>query len=231
LRNGERPERRKALASIEEARRAQFKQAKSDWERSEKLAGTRATSKEQWDRDYFAMLRSQAQLDEAVAERALVEAPPRPEDVAAAEGNVAAAEARLGLAKAELARTQLLAPSAGRVLKIFAEPGELASPTTAEPVLLLADLSKRRVRAFVEELDAARVKAGQRAIVTADGFPGKSFNGQVALVVPRMGRGTLQTDEPGEHKDVYFREVVIDLESAEELPINLRVQVKIQVQL
>jgi len=137
----------------------------------------------------------------------------------------------VGLAEAELAKTRLLAPSDGRILQIFAEPGEQAGPdrlTTPQPVFLLADLAKRRVRAFVEELDAARIEVGQRANVTADGLPGREFEGTVTLVMPRMGRRGPQSDAPGEYKDLYFREALIDLDAGDELPINLRVEVRIR---
>jgi multidrug resistance efflux pump len=228
LRNGERAERRKAAAAIEEARKVILQQTKVDWERSRKLAENRSASREEYDRAYFTMLRASAECDEAIAERALVEAAARPDEIAIEEGNVAAAEARLRLAEAELAKTRLLAPSDGRILQIFAEPGEQAGPAMAQPILLLADLSKRRVRAFIEELDATRVVVGQRAQVTADGLPGREFDGTVALVMPRMGQRGPRSDAPGEFKDLYFREALIDLDAGEELPINLRVQVRIR---
>jgi multidrug resistance efflux pump len=227
LRNGERAERRKAAAAAEEARRVVLQQTKSDFDRSEKLAKARSASREEYDRSYFAMLRAGAELDEALAQRAEVEAAARPDDVAIEEGNVAAAEAQLRLTEAELAKTRILAPCDGRILQIFSDPGEQASPAMAQPILLLADLSKRRVRAFVEELDATRVEVGQRAKVTADGLPGREFEGTVALVMPRMGERGPRSDNPGEYKDVYFREALIDLDAGDELPINLRVQVKI----
>ncbi|HEV3120447.1 MAG TPA: efflux RND transporter periplasmic adaptor subunit, partial [Isosphaeraceae bacterium] len=198
-----------------------------DSERSQKLAGTHSTSREQQERDFYTMQRAEADLAEATSERALVEAPAREDEVAASEGRLRAAEAQLGLAQAELAKTRLLAPCSGRILQVYADPGEMAGPTSAQPVMLLADLSKRRIRAFIEELDAGRVEAGQSAVVTADGFPGKVFPGKVTLVVPRMGRRALQTDAPGEYKDLYFRETMIDLEEGAELPLNLRVQVRI----
>jgi multidrug resistance efflux pump len=227
LRNGERAEKRRAIAAAETAKRAIFDQAKKDWERSQKLAGTQSTTREQRDRDYYTMRRSEADLEEAASERALIEAPARADEVAASEGRVRAAEAQLGLAQAELAKTRILAPCDGRILQIYADPGEMAGPSSAQPVMLLADLSKRRIRAFIEELDADRVQVGERAVVTADGFPGKLFTGRVAMVVPRMGRRALQTDAPGEYKDLYFREAMIDMEDGAELPLNLRVQVRI----
>jgi multidrug resistance efflux pump len=227
LRNGERPERRKAFAAAEEARRVISEQAEADWKRSQRLAGTTASSKEQFDNDRFKMRRARAELAEAVAEHALVEAPARKEDIAAAEGRVAAAEAKLRLAETDLAKTRLTARSAGRILQVHAEPGELATPASVQPLLTMADLSHRRVRAFIEELDAGRVHAGQRAIVTADGYPGQEYAGTVAVVIPRMGKRAPQTDQANEYKDMYFREVLIDLDSSADLPVNLRVQVRI----
>ncbi len=229
LRNGERAEKRRALAAVEEARRAQFQQTKANWGHSQKLFERRSVSQEERDRVYLAMVRAQAELDEATAERAIVEAPARADEVAEAEGRVAAAEAKLRLAEAELAKTRLFAPFDGRVLQVYAEPGELAGPGAAQPVLLLADASRRRVRAFVEELDAARVRVGQPAVVIADGLPGQEFRGKVGMVAPRMGKRDLLSDAPGEYKDLYFREVLIDLDAGTELPLNLRVQARIQM--
>jgi multidrug resistance efflux pump len=221
--NGERAEKRDSFAALEKAKKAVYEQAKAEWERSRRLTPSSTVSQEQHDENHFKMLRTLAEWQQAQAERALIEAPARADEVAAAQGRLAAAEAQLRLAEAELAKTRLVAPSSGRILQVYAEPGELAGPATVQPVLRLADVSKRRVRAFVEELDAARVEVNQRAIVTADGFPGKEFVGRVTQLVPRMGQRTPQSDAPGESKDVYFREVLIDLEGGDELPLNLRV--------
>ena len=230
LTNGERIEKRRALTAAANGRRAIYLQAKAEYERAEGLRTSRAYSQEQLEGAYFKMARAEADWQEARAEAALVEAPARADDVRAAQAKVAAAQARLRLAQAELAKTRLLAPGAGRVLQVYAEPGELAGPATPQPVLVMADLSRRRVRAFVEELDVAKVKVGQPAVVTADGWPGQEFKGTVAVVVPRLGKRSPQSDAPGEYKDLYFREVLIDLGATAELPTNLRVQVRIRVQ-
>jgi hypothetical protein len=44
-----------------------------------------------------------------------------------------------------------------------------------------------------------------------------------------MGRRAILSDAPGGYKDLYFREIMVDLDAGEELPLNLRVQVRIQV--
>jgi multidrug resistance efflux pump len=228
LNNGERAEKRAALKASADARRATYVQAQKDWERVKRLVETRAASQEQHDAAYYRLLQVKSELEQAEVEHALVEAPARKDEVAAAEGRVRAAEARLRLARVELAKTRLRAPTRGRVLRVYAEPGELAGPASAQPILLFADLSRRRVRAFVEELDAFRVEVGQGAVVTCDGLPGKEFRGAVREVLPRMGKRGPKTDAPEEYKDVYFREVIIELAGGEELLLNLQVRVKIQ---
>jgi HlyD family secretion protein len=228
--NGERPERRKALEAAEEAKKLTYAQAKGAYDRTQRLKAAGATSREESDRESYGVERARAEMEEAAAEHALVEAPARLDEVAVAEGLVAVAESKLRLAQAELAKTILQAPTDGRILRVFAEPGEVAGPTTAEPVLLMADLSHIRVRAFVEELDASKVRPGQTATVTADGLPGKHFPGKVVHVAPRMGRRAPQTDAPGEYKDLYYREVLIEPEGAEQLPLNFRVLARIRVE-
>ena len=230
VRNGERADKRKSLAAIQEAKALAYRQAKGALERTQRLWDNHSISRDEYDRDFYAAERARAEMDQAVAEHALVEAAARPDEITENEAQVAASNARLQMARAELAKTRLVAPTAGRVLRVFAEPGEVAAPTTLQPVLLMADLSRIRVRAFVEELDANRVRIGQEATVTADGLPGKLLPGKVTQIAPRMGRRAPQTDAPGEYKDLYYREVIIEPEGADELPLNYRVLARIRVE-
>jgi RND family efflux transporter MFP subunit len=178
----------------------QCRQAQSEWQRTQKL-GSATLSRERFDADHSKFQQAQAHLEQA--------------------------EARVRLAEAELARTRLTAPFAGRVLQVIARPGQLVGPAGTEPVLILADLSRRRVRAFVDEWDALRLGKGQRAVVSADSLPGREFNGQVAEVLFRMGKDAPHSNAPGEYKDVYYRTVLIDLPQGSDLPVNYRVQVRI----
>jgi HlyD family secretion protein len=227
LTSGPRPEKRQALAALARARRAVYLQAKDECQRARTLSNRQAISQEQSEGAYFKMLRTEAELREAEADQALVEGPAREEDMTLANARVLAARARVRTAEAELARTRIRAPRAGRILQTHAEPGELAGPGSSQPLLLLADLSRLRVRAFVEELDALRVAPGQAATITVDGLAGKVFHGRVARVMPRMGTRAAPADLAAERKDMYYREVLIDLEPGKELPLNLRVQVQI----
>ncbi len=68
----------------------------------------------------------------------------------------------------------------------------------------------------------ASVPSSPRTATPARNFPARS-----TLVIPRMGKRAPQTDQANEYKDMYFREVLIDLESTADLPVNLRVQVRV----
>lgn len=204
-------ETQKAQVALAEAEltsaEAQLEQAKADWGRSQSIHRMQsgAISAQAVDADRCRWLVGQARVAETAA--------------------------RLRLAKAELAKTQVRSPIAGRVLQIHHEPGTLVEPRKhGDPVLRLADVSRRRVRAWVEELDVAKVAVGQRAELTADGFSGKTFTGRVVEVAGRMGKDAPHSDAPGEYRDVYYREVVIELDGGEQLPLNLRVQVYIEGQ-
>jgi multidrug resistance efflux pump len=229
VRNGERKEKREAVAALVEACKATLEQTSREMQRARRISSSRAGSQEDLDQKVAAHLRAKANLNNALAEKALVNAEARVEDMQAADARVAVARAKVQLAEADLAKTRLTAPSDGIVLQTFAEQGEVTGPTSTQPVLLLGNMTRRRVRAFVEELDVARVRLGQEAVVTAEGFPGKEFAGKIAVIVPRMGKRAPQSDQPSEYKDLYFQEILIDLEPGTSLPANLRVRTKIVV--
>lgn len=225
--NGERPEKRKALADAEAALKAMFEHAEAKWKRAKGASDKGVGSADQLEEALFTYERLRAEYEKAKSERALVEAPARADEVAAAQAKIRAAQARLSLAHAELSRTRLTAPCNGTILQRFAEPGDMAGPATTHPILVLADLSRLRVRAFIEELDVARVRVGQPAVITADGLPDQKFTGVVTDVLPRMGRRGIETNAPGEYKDIYHREILIDLDDGQSLPVSLRVRARI----
>jgi HlyD family secretion protein len=105
------------------------------------------------------------------------------------------------------------------------EPGDLLSPDAASPAVVVADVSKLRVRAFVEETDAPRVRTDLAARVTVDGLPGKEFTGVVSDVSPRMSEKQHFDGNPEELYDTMVREVLIDLTYDAALVIGLRVDV------
>ena len=93
--------------------------------------------------------------------------PARPEEITAAERNVAAEEASLAQASIQLERRRLTAPAPGRVEETFYEVGERVSP--GQPVVSLLPDANVKVRFFLPEEKLAAVKIGDTVAVSCDG--------------------------------------------------------------
>ena len=170
---------------------------------------------------------SQAALDSArmalsVAQDRLREQQDALRRVKAASGT--ALPSRLeGLAEAELEKTRIRTPAAGTVLQVHAKVGELAVPSSEQPLLTLGDLSALRVRAELDERDVAKVRVGQRVVVRADAFRGREFEGRVASIEQIVGPGRINARGPRKFSDVDVMEVVIDLADAGPLVSGMQV--------
>ena len=227
LLNGPRPQERAEARALHQAKQAELERAQLTWERIRELRDSRAVSQQDADNQRTLVSSLTAELEAAKSRVELLEAPARPDEVVMAEARIAAAQARLELARVQFDRTMLRAPSAGQILEIDAEPGELTGPDSPEPVIVLVDTTKCQVRAFVEELDAPRVQVGMPATITADGLP-DPLHGRVTRLSPRMTPKSLWSDDPAERYDTKTREVWIELENAQNLVVGLRVDVEVE---
>jgi len=225
--NGARPEERRELDALYRAKLAELHQARQAWERIEELHRARAISQQEADDQRAIVDTLAAQMEAAKARAAAAHAKAREDEVRAATSRVEAALARLAGAEAALRDTRLRAPLAGRILQVNVEPGEIVGPSDLEPAVVLADTSSFRIRAFVEEFDAPRVRVGQRAMARVEGLPEVPLVGFVARVSPRIGRKRLWTRDPSERNDAKVREVWIHLKEPPDLVIGLRVDVRI----
>lgn len=106
----------------------------------------------------------------------------------AANAEVQRARDQLALARASLTRTVLRAPFDGVVAEINGELGEFATPSPpgipTPPLVDLIDDSCIYVTAPIDEIDVARVRAGQVAYVTLEALPGVRIPGRVRRIAP-----------------------------------------------
>lgn len=225
LLDGAHPQERNEASAIYEARTAEMEGARLNSQRNQQLRKDDALSQQAFDDQQSRLQSLIAQVAAAKARMELLQAPPRDDEIKLARAEIAAAKARLELAKVQLKWTELCAPRTATVLRVNVEAGELTGPTAREPAVLMSDMQRLRVRAFVEEFDAPRLRAGISVIVTADGLPGKQFTGHVARLSPHMTSRQIWNDEPAEHLDTKMREVWIDLEQTAGLVFGLRVDV------
>ena len=163
-----------------------------------------------------------AALDEVRAKLALLRAGSREEDISETRSRRDAAKERVEEAAARLGYCSVDAPVNGIILSTNISPGQLVSTTVPVTLLTMVDDSKRRVRAYVDERDIAKVCLRQRARVTADGLPGAAIDSTVETI------GVAVADNPlANNPSRQFRQVVLSLpDNAPQMPIGLHVSVQ-----
>jgi HlyD family secretion protein len=121
-----------------------------------------------------------AARNQAKAQYDMVKTGARKEDIDQARARVEQAKAALELAQTRLGYATIMAPMAGVVLSKNIEPGEYVAPGT--PVITVGDLEDVWLRAYIPENQLGRVKVGQKARVTTDTYPGKSYEGRISFI-------------------------------------------------
>lgn len=169
LQTGARPEEiavlRAALASAE----AQQQLAASTLERSERLIASGTATVAQLDAQRAALAAATAQVAQAEAQLAVAELPARPAQRAAAEAALTAAGAEAERARIALADRVVAAPAAGRVDKLYFEPGEVAG--IGAPVLSILPEGPMTVLFFVPESDRPTLQTGASFLLSCDTCP------------------------------------------------------------
>ena len=120
-------------------------------------------------------------------------------NVSAIEQRIQQARSNVAAARDTLSKTTMTAPMAGIITALPVEEGEVAVIGTMNnpgtKLLTIADMSVVEAVMEVDETDVPTVKVGQRATVTIDAYPNKTFEGVVTEVgsspmSPLAGQGT-----------------------------------------
>jgi HlyD family secretion protein len=231
LLRGHREEERRAAAQDTEAAKSILSQAQQHYERVKTLT-QREISQDAIEQAKSEFEVAQANYEKAVQTEKLIDADPLPEEVARADADVAAAEHNVEVTADKLEKCNVRAPISGVILKVKTRIGEPYSTLLPRPLFTLSDDSVRRVRAEVDERDIGKVKLGQASVVTADGFPGRKFDGQIVQISRAMERKSVLSDDPAQKEDRDILDVVIELKkTTESLPIGLRVTAEMTSQI
>ena len=98
-------------------------------------------------------------------------------------------------------------------------------PNPENTLLLLGDVSALKVRAEVEERDAAKIRVGQFVVVRADAYPDQDFEGRVSQIAKSLSAPRIATRGPRRPNDVEVLEAVADLDDLPPLLTGMRVDV------
>jgi RND family efflux transporter MFP subunit len=140
---------------------ANYRDAKRNMERMERLKSENAVSEQQYEQLKLAFDASDAQLQQA--------------------------KAALNLANHNLDVSIMKAPFSGIIASKNAEVGDVINPlmggfSASSGVLTLMDFSRVKIEIQVSSQDIARIQKGMTAFLRVDAFPENVFRGQVSLV-------------------------------------------------
>jgi HlyD family secretion protein len=139
------------------------------------------------------------------------------------EGELQVARSELWLSVAELEKLTIRAPIASTVLQVNVKIGEVAAPAASQPLILLGDLSRLRVRAELDEHDVGKIAIGGAVVIRAYAFRNREFAGKVATIAPTVRPGRISSPESGHLTDFNVNEVLIDLEDPGPLLVGMKV--------
>lgn len=101
-----------------------------------------------------------------------------------AKASVVRSQASLDRAEKDLSNTKIVSPIDGMVLTKKISEGQTITSGFSTPELFVVaqDLTKMQIEAKVSEADIVKIKAGQQADFTLDGYMGETFKGTVRQV-------------------------------------------------
>lgn len=225
LLHGARSQERQATKARLWAAQAGLALARKEHARTLPLANDGVLTAADLDRAVERLDSATAQTSEAAKQLALVEAGARRDDLLIADAQIALARTRLDAIDAMIEKTYVRSPVAGTVLQRHRRQGETVGTQPPTTLFVVGDLSRRMIRAEIDELDVARIHAGDRVEVVADAYPGERFAGRVTRVAQRVGGKTVTTERPQERLDRKVLDALIELDPGSELPVGLRVDV------
>ncbi|GMV21335.1 MAG: hypothetical protein AMXMBFR57_12840 [Acidimicrobiia bacterium] len=227
--NGARTEERREADAARAQAQVAFEQARLEADRRRNLFTDGVIAREEFERAERDERLAKARLDEATERARTVQADARTDERARAEAAVALAQAQIAEVDAQLSKTTLRAPQDGVVVRRYRRTGETISFDRRETlVFTMANPDTLRVRVDVDETEISRVSVGQPVEITADAYGDRVFRGVVSRVSTALGRKTITTGDPSERADTKVLEVLADLEPGTDLPMGLRVDVKIR---
>lgn len=117
---------------------------------------------------------------------------PAGSDVLLAQAALDQARATLGAAQARLDQTVIVAPVAGTLIGRDVESGNVVQP--GKELMALAPGGETQVVVQIDEKNLSQLKLGQRALGSADAYPGERFAAELVYINPGIDalRGSVE---------------------------------------
>ena len=108
------------------------------------------------------------------------------EDLKSAKAQIEQAAAALRVLEAQVEYATIRAPIPGIISAVSTQAGETVAAGLNSPTfVIIIDLRKLQVDAFVDETDIGKIRVGQKATFTVDSYPDRDFNATVQAIYPK----------------------------------------------
>jgi HlyD family secretion protein len=155
-------------ASLQKAE-ADLSLARETSARSGKLFAEGLIAQSKYDQDRATLASAEAQVKQLSAQLKVSELPARDAQQQQAEANLAAAQADAEAANWALADRTVTAPAAGRVERVYYDPGEVVA--AGSPVISILPEGALKVKFYLPETARAEFTLGETVAVSCDGCP------------------------------------------------------------
>src|SRR5258708_9727097 len=147
-------------------------------------------------------------------------------DLDAARARRASAVDEVARLVALLEKTRVVAPIDGVIVEGARHAGETV--TAGETIVTIADLSRLRIEAAIDEYDAAPVAEGGRVHVRAEGYEGQQWRGMIEEVPDSVVSRRLKPQDPS--KPIDTRVLLVKVAMNETTPLKLGQRVYVDVE-
>ena len=185
LERGSRPEEVARAKRLVESRRQSARVALAQRQRLTDLYARKFASSDEVSAAEIKYVEAASQVAEAQADLKILQAGARPEDIARRAAVVEAKRIDLSIAKGQLGATRLLAPSAGIVIGDM-HAAKHRHLTVGESLCQIANLTKMRAVARLDESALAHVKPGAEVSLKIVSQPNRVFSSKVTFVSPAI---------------------------------------------
>lgn len=188
----------------------------------------------------LAKVQSQLARISAVSDRRAVsedDLENRKQDVAVAEAQLTAAKAQLAASELSLQRLSLLierltvrAPRGGDIIQLNIRAGEYAGTSPKNPAMIIGQTGTLQIRADIDEQNATRIRAGQKAIAYLKGDPRLTFPLEFIRIEPYVIPKVSLTGATTERVDTRVLQVIYSLKRPENPPLYVGQQVDVFIE-
>jgi RND family efflux transporter MFP subunit len=147
-------------------------------------------------------------------------------DLDIARARILTARATVARYGAQLRKSRIVAPIAGTVTARRVDGGQTVE--AGDEAFTLADLSRLRVEGEAHEADAGAVTLDASVRITAEGYPGQSWQGRVEEIPDSVTLRRLKPQDPSRPTDA--RILAVKVAFAEKTPLKLGTTVELRIQ-